>query len=31
MSNYKAVLDAYVLVNACPRDTVLRLAEEPRL
>jgi predicted nucleic acid-binding protein len=31
MSNYKAVLDACVLVNACVRDTLLRLAEEPRL
>jgi predicted nucleic acid-binding protein len=31
MSDYKAVLDACVLVNACLRDTLLRLAEEPRL
>jgi len=31
MSNYKAVLDACVLVNACLRDTLLRLAEEPPL
>lgn len=31
MSNHKAVLDACVLVNACLRDTLLRLAEEPRL
>lgn len=31
MSSYKAMLDACVLVNACLRDTVLRLAEEPPL
>ena len=31
MSDCKAVLDACVLVNACLRDTLLRLAEEPRL
>ena len=31
MSHYKAVLDACVLVNACLRDTLLRLAEEPPL
>lgn len=31
MSDYKAVLDACVLVKACLRDTLLRLAEEPRL
>ena len=31
MSNYTAVLDANVLVDACLRDTLLRMAEEPRL
>src|SRR6266853_1288903 len=31
MSTYAAVLDACVLVPACLRDTLLRLAEEPRL
>jgi predicted nucleic acid-binding protein len=31
MSGPSAVLDACVLVNACLRDTLLRLAEEPRL
>ena len=29
MSNYTAVLDANVLVDACLRDTLLRMAEEP--
>lgn len=31
MNDYVAVLDACVLVPACLRDTLLRLAEEPRL
>ena len=31
MSDYLVVLDACVLVPACLRDTLLRLAQEPRL
>ena len=31
MTNYLVVVDACVLVNASIRDTLLRLAEEPRL
>ena len=30
MNNYGVLFDANVLVNACLRDTLLRLAEEPR-